>query len=156
VEVHHAVPPGRRPRAGERLPDRRQAAAEPATDDAIEAHYAAELGARQQVPSGKAIRRQWRVGSVRADHIHIRLTARRLASLPAGEIPAAVAALSPDDTGKVRDILGAQPPGQGAGLGPNAETACHACTAALDAWAAGSSGRPAERQPAGTAGRALP
>jgi|GEM_PF-1651782 len=127
----HAIPPGRRPRAGERLPTGRQAATEPVTDEAIEAHLAAELGTGQ-VPSRKAIRRQWSIGSVRADQIHIRLTARRLANLPAGAIPAAVAALPADDIGEVRDILGAHVPADGTGFGANADTAYQACTAALD------------------------
>jgi hypothetical protein len=126
----HAIPPAR-PRTGERLPAGRSAAAEPVTDKAIEAHYAAELGAGQ-VPSRKAIRRQWSIGSVRADQIHIRLTARRLANLPAGEIPAAVSALPADDIGEVRDILGAHVPADGTGFGANADTAYQACTAALD------------------------
>jgi hypothetical protein len=127
----HAIPPGRRPRTGGRLPARRQAVPEPVTDDAIEAHYAAELGTRQ-VPSRKAIRRQWRIGSVRADQIYIRLIARRLANLPAGEIPAAVAALPVDDIGEVRDILGAHVPADSTGFGANADIAYQACTAALD------------------------
>jgi hypothetical protein len=126
----HASPPAR-PRTGERLPARRSAAAEPVTDEAIEAHHAAELGAGQ-VPSRKAIRRRWSIGSVRADQIHIRLTARRLANLPAGEIPAAVGALPADDIGDVRDILGAHIPADGTGFGANADTAYQACTAALD------------------------
>jgi hypothetical protein len=103
------------------------------TDEAIEAHYAAELGAGQ-VPSRKAIRRRWSIGSVRADQIYIRLTARRLANLPAGEIPAAVSALPADDIREVLDILGAHGLADGTGLGPNADTAYQACTAALDKW----------------------
>jgi hypothetical protein len=127
----HASLPGRRPRSGERLPARRQAAAEPVTDDAIEAHYAAQLGTGQ-VPSRKAIRRRWNIGSVRADQICIRLTARRLANLPASEIPAAVGALPANDVGKVRHILGAHVPTDSTGLGANADIAYQACTAALD------------------------
>ena len=101
------------------------------TDEAIEAHYAAKLNAGGQVPSRKTIRRQWSIGSVRADQIYIRLTARRLAHLPAGEIPAAVAALPAEDIGKVREILGAVVAADGTGFGPNAATAHKACTAAL-------------------------
>jgi hypothetical protein len=101
------------------------------TDEAIEARYAAELGAGQ-IPSRKAIRRRWSIGSVRADQIHIRLTARRLANLPDGEIPAAVSALPADDIGDLRDILGAHVPADGTGFGANADTAYQACTAALD------------------------
>ena len=101
------------------------------TDEAIEAHYAAELGAGP-VPSRKAIRRRWSIGSVRADQIYIRLTARRLANLPAGEIPAAVSALPADDIGEVLDILGAHGLADGTALGANADTAYQACTAALD------------------------
>jgi len=127
----HAIPPGQRPQAGEHPPAERQAAAEPMSDEAIEAHYAAELEAGEQVPSRKAIRRQWSIGSVRADQIHIRLTARRLANLPADQIPAAVAALPADDIGKVRDILGAPVPADGPGFGANADTADQECTAAL-------------------------
>ena len=127
----HAIPPGRRPRAGERLPAGRQAAAQPVTDEAIEAHYAAEFGAGR-VPSRKAIRRQWSIGSVRADQIHIRLTARRLATMPADAIPAAVAALPADDIGDVRDILGAHVPADGNGFGVNADIAYQACTTTLE------------------------
>ena len=115
----HAVPPGH------------QGTAEPMNDVAIEAHYAAEVDAGGQVPSRKAIRRRWRIGSVRADQIYIRLTARRLATLPVGEIPAAVAALPADDIGKVQDLLAAPVPSDGAGFGPNADTAYQACAAAL-------------------------
>jgi hypothetical protein len=148
LEVHHAIPPGRRARNGDRPPAARPAAGGAATDDAIDAHYAAGLDAGQ-VPSGKAIRRQWHVGSIRADHIHIRLTARYLANLPAGEIPGAVAALSADEIAKVRDILGAPLPGHGTGFGPNAGVACQACTDAPDTRPARPAGNPGRRQEAG-------
>ena len=128
----HTTPPAQRPQAGERPPAERQAAAEPMSDEAIEAHYAAEVDAGGQVPSRKALRRQWSIGSIRADQIHIRLTARRLANLPADQIPAAVAALPAEDIGKVQDILGAPVPADGTGFGANADTAYQACTAALD------------------------
>jgi hypothetical protein len=127
----HAPPPGRPPRPGGRRPAGRRSGSEPVTDEAIEAHYAAKLNAGGQVPSRKTIRRQWSIGSVRADQIYIRLTARRLAHLPAGEIPAAVAALPAEDIGKVREILGAVVAADGTGFGPNAATAHKACTAAL-------------------------
>ena len=60
-----AVPPAARP-----------GPAEPAaaTDDDIAAHYADEVRAGQ-VPSAKAIRSQWHVGSGRAGRIHDRLAA---------------------------------------------------------------------------------
>jgi hypothetical protein len=118
---------GERPRAG------RQATAEPMSDEAIEAQYAAEVEGGGQVPSRKTIRRDWSIGSVRADQIHLRLTARRLANLPAGEIRGAVAALPAEDVGKVRDILGAPVPAGSAGFGANADTAYQACPAALGA-----------------------
>jgi hypothetical protein len=128
----HALAPGQRSRAGGRLPAGRQAAAEPVTDETIEAQYATELDAAQVPPSRKTIRRRWSIGSVRADQIYIRLTAQRLANLPAGEIPAAMAALPADDIRKVRDILGAPLPADGTGFGPNAGTAYESCPAALD------------------------
>jgi hypothetical protein len=155
LTVHHAIPPGPRPRPGERRPAGRQTAAEPVTDDAIEAHYAAGLGAGQ-VPSGKAIRGQWGVGSVRADHIRIRLTARHLANLPADAIAPAVAALSVDDIQKVLDILGPQFPGHGTGSGPNADTVRQACAAALNARVAGAAGHMDRRPATGTPAGALP
>jgi hypothetical protein len=62
------APPPAEPRATA------DAAAEPVTDEAIMAFYAAELEAGR-VPSGKAIRRQFNVGSGRADRIVDRLTA---------------------------------------------------------------------------------
>jgi hypothetical protein len=65
--------------AGAPAPPRPRPAADAAcagalTDEAIEAHYAAGLDAGQ-VPSQKAIRRRWGVGSSRASRIHSRLAA---------------------------------------------------------------------------------
>ena len=70
-----ARPPAPRPGSGGQPRASDQDAAEPVTNAAIEAHYAAELGAGAKVPSRKAIRRRWGVGSVRAGQIYASLTA---------------------------------------------------------------------------------
>ncbi|MGH3283494.1 MAG: hypothetical protein ACRDPD_02215, partial [Streptosporangiaceae bacterium] len=58
--------------------------------------------------------------------------ARRLAHLPAQDIPAAVAALPAADLREIRDILGYHFPELGSDLGPNAGIAHEACTLRLD------------------------
>ena len=62
-----------------------------------------------------------------------------------------MAALSTDDLGEVRDILGAHAPEHGAHLGPEAETAYAACTRELDARA-----RDIRRGPSADGAGALP
>ena len=72
--------------------------------------------------------------------------ARRLARLPADEIPAAVAALPARDLGEIRDILGYHFPELGSDLGPNAEIAYEACTRRMDGQDEPGLARPAARQ----------
>jgi hypothetical protein len=74
IPAAHGADPPARSSAGAPPPAGSEAKAEPVTDDAIAAFYAAELEAGR-VPSGKAIRRQFGVGSGRADRIVARLTA---------------------------------------------------------------------------------
>jgi len=80
----------RRPRNG----GRPAAARPPVTYEAVAAHYADRLAAGQ-VPSGKEIRAQWRIGSGKAGEFHARLAAAEGAVRPAGAGPPAAAAPGP-------------------------------------------------------------